>query len=102
MKQKNDSSQGVTKTHLDKRFLSFEKIVDEKFVRFEVKFDLKLENLEREIDEKAKQYRDQILTSNDKLAKRLETIWEELEIGNFQMKDKIKNHEKRIKILESA
>lgn len=102
MKQKNDSSQIATKAYLDKRFVSFEKIVDEKFVRFEIKFDLKLENLERKIDDKAKQYRDQILTSNDKLSKRLETIWQELEIGNFQMKDRIKDHEKRIKILESA
>lgn len=95
MKQKDDSSQVITKTYL-------KAYVDEKFALNDVKTDLKLENLERKIDEKAREYRDQILTSNDKLAKTLETMREELEINNFQMRDKIENHEKRIEVLESS
>lgn len=67
MKQKKDSLQVVTKAYLDKT-------LGETFSLNGIKTDLKLENLERKIDEKAKQYRNQILNSNDKLAKRLETI----------------------------
>lgn len=95
MKQKSGSSQTATKAYLDK-------VLDDGFKLSEINTDIKLENLERKIDEKARQYRDQILNSNDKLAKRLETMREELEVGNSQMRDKIKNHEKRISILESA
>lgn len=60
----------------------------------------KINDLEQRVDDKAQQYRDQILTSNDKLAKTLEAIREDLEIGNFQTEEKIGNHEKRIKHLE--
>jgi len=52
------------------------------------------------VDENAQKYRDQVLTSNDKLAKTLETMREELEIGNFQTRRMVDNHEKRIKRLE--
>lgn len=95
MKQKRGSSQIITKAYLDKT-------LDERFLLSDVKTDLKLENLERKIDEKAKQYRDQILNSNDKLSKTFETMREELEISNFQIKNKVKDHEERLKVLESA
>ena len=62
----------------------------------------RLNDLEQKLDGKAKQYRDQILTSNDKLAKTLETMREELEIGNFQTRERVEDHEKRIKHLEKA
>lgn len=106
MKQKSNSSQLVTKKYLektlDKRFSHFEKKVDEEFISFEATMDFKLEHLERGVDEKAQQYRDQLLTSNDKLAKTLETMREEITIGNFQTREKLEDHEKRIKVLESA
>ena len=95
MKQKNGSSQIITKAYLNKT-------LDERFSLSDAKTDLKLESLERKIDEKARQYRDQILTSNDKLAKTLETMREESEIVNFQLKSKVKDHEDRIKVLESS
>lgn len=60
----------------------------------------KLNDLEQKIDRKAQGYRDEILTSDEKLARQLETIGEELEIGNFQTEEKIKDHEKRISHME--
>lgn len=95
MKRKSNSSQLVTKKYL-------EKTMNERFMSFEAKMDFKFDNLERRVDEKAQQYRDQILTSNDKLAKTLETMREEITIGNFQTSEKLEDHEKRIKHLESA
>lgn len=68
----------------------------------EANMDIKLETLERKVDEKAQQYRDEVLTSNDKIAKTLETMREEITIGNFQTSEKLEDHEKRIKHLESA
>ena len=69
--------------------------------RFDAKMDFKLENFERKLDEKAQQYRDEVLTSNDKLAKRLETMQQELGLGNLQIKRQLEDHEERIAILES-
>lgn len=89
-------------SNIDNRFDVFEKKVDTKFDAFETKIDFKLDNLEIRVDEKARQYRDDILISNDKLAKTLETMREDLEIGDFQTREKLENHEKRIKILELA
>lgn len=55
------------------------------------------------IDEKAQGYRDEILTSNDKLMKKLETMQDENIIGSgqtSQLNDEVEDHEKRIKHLE--
>lgn len=93
MQRKNNSLQLVTKDYLKKEL----KVV-EKSLRSEIK--LNTEEVLVKVDENARNYRDQILTSNDKLAKQLETIREDLEIGNFQTEEKIKNHEERIKRLE--
>ena len=84
MKRKNGNSELVTKG----------------FLKSELEY--KLGELEQRVDDRAKQYRDQILTSNDKLAKTLETMREDLEIGSFQMKRKVDNHEERIKHLEKV
>lgn len=94
-KKGNGSSQIVTKKFL-------EKTLDERFTSFESKMEFKLENLERQVDEKAQQYRDEVLTSNDKLAKKLETMQQELELGNLQMRRQLENHEQRITSLESS
>ncbi len=77
-----------------KRNSAASELVTKSFLRSE------LDDLKKEIDEKAQGYRDEVLTSNDKLAKTLETIREDIEIGNFQMKRKVDNHEARIKRLE--
>lgn len=104
MKQKlkrnktNKSSGSVIRTIFQQELKEFEG-------RFEAKIDTKLENLERRVDEKAKRYRDQILTSNDKIAKELETHRQEREVGNFQaseLRNQVDDHEKRIKVLESS
>lgn len=94
MKQKSGSSQVITKAYLDERFSLNG-----------AEFDLKLGNLERKIDEKAQRYRDQVLTSNDKIVRELEAMREENIIGFNQIArlgKQVGNHEKRIKILESV
>ncbi len=66
-KRKDDNSELVTKG----------------FLKSELEY--KLGELEQRVDDRAKQYRDQILTSNDKLAKTLETMREENTIGFNQV-----------------
>lgn len=98
MKQKSTSSQIITKAYLNK-------VLDDRFKLSEINTDIKLENLERKIDEKAQKYRDQVLTSNDKIVKELEVMREENIIGFNQIArlgKQVNSHEKRIKILESA
>lgn len=68
----------------------------------EIKVDTKLENMEKRIDNNAQKYRDQILASNDKLAKQLETMTDENTIGFNQLNRQLQNHEKRIKKLENV
>lgn len=92
----------ILREELKAELQSFEKKVDQKFVWFETKIDFKLKNLETRTDEKARQYRNEVLTSNDKLAKTLEDMRDEITIGDFQTKEKLRDNEGRIKILESA
>ncbi len=57
------------------------------------------------IDENARKYRDEILTSNDDLMKKLEVMRDENTIGSgqtSQLRDDVENHERRIKHLEKA
>lgn len=92
---KTNSSRNSIRTILREELATFEKKVDQKFVNSEINVDFKLGDLETRIDEKAKGYRDEILTSNDKLMKELEEQREEKEIGDSQIR-------KRLSILESA
>lgn len=87
MKKKNPMSENATKGDL-------------LILRSELKNELN--DLKHEVDDKARKYRDEILTSNDKLAMQLETTREELGLGNLQMKREIEDHEKRIKHLENV
>lgn len=80
----------------------FDAKIDSKLILFESKMDFKLENLESRVDENAQRYRDEVLTSNDKLAKKFETVQQELELGNLQMKRQLEDHEERITTLESS
>ncbi len=57
------------------------------------------------IDENARKYRDEILTSNDGLMKKFEVMRDENTIGSHQtsqLNDTVENHEERIKHLEKA
>ncbi len=86
MKQKNPLSENATKGDL-------------------LKLEFKITDLEQKVDNKAQKYRDQILTSNDKLMKKLEEMQDENIIGSnqtSQLNDTAEDHEKRIKILEKA
>ncbi len=96
MKQKISVSKPATKK--DITLLGNELKVLESTLRADIK--LNRGEILVQVDENAQRYRDQILTSNDKLAKTLETIREELEIGSFQVRKQINNHEERIKNLE--
>lgn len=100
--RKTSSSGNVIRTilreELEEELKKFE-------TRFETKMDFKLENLERRVDEKAKQYRDDVLIKMDEAIGELQTMREENTIGSHQitrLNDQVEDHEKRIKILESA
>lgn len=74
----------------------------EELQNFSTKVDLvimkqELEGRFEELDEKNRGYRDQILTSLDKVAKELETWREDKILADHQLE----NHEKRITKLES-
>ena len=68
----------------------------------EIKVDTKLEEVEKRIDNNAQRYRDQILASNDNLAKQLETMTDENTIGFNQLNRQLQNHEKRIRKIEQT
>lgn len=82
----------VTKTYLN-----------QELKLLEMRITLKFDDFAKRIDENAQKYRDQILISNDKVAKELEEMRQENTIGSHQIRqlnDQVDNHEKRIKKLE--
>ncbi|GEM_PF-3415336 len=65
--------------------------------------EIELNEVKQEIDEKAKEYRDQILTKLDGVMGELESMREDAVIGTHQISELRKqgaDHEKRIKRLE--
>ena len=96
-RKKTSGSNNVIRTILREELSSLvTKAELEKFEnRFEARMDIKIERLESKVDERAREYRDQILTSNDKLMKELEEQREEREIGDSHIRE-------RLKVLESA
>ncbi|MEK7517047.1 MAG: hypothetical protein AAB583_00725 [Patescibacteria group bacterium] len=100
MQQKSKKSDLVTKVFLKKELKKFENAFDQKLTAMDIKTDIKLERLERRIDDNAQKYRDQVLTSNDKLAKTLETMRQENSIGFNQINRQLDGHETRIQKLE--
>ncbi|KKQ28348.1 MAG: hypothetical protein US48_C0012G0001 [Candidatus Levybacteria bacterium GW2011_GWA2_37_36] len=113
MKQKNDSPQVLTKTYLDKaldeRFGLYDKKMDGRFDRLlqgiRREFTFAMETIAEKFDRKLTKRTNLILTTVDPLLKELETRREDREIvpsQSAEIKDKIDNHEERIKILESA
>lgn len=64
---------------------------------------IELNELMQKIDEKAKKYRDEILTKMDGVMGELQTMREENTIGTYQsreVRDQVEDHERRIKRLE--
>lgn len=114
MRQKNNSSNNLVTKEFFKRglkseFGTFEKRLDKKFSTkkdlstLEIRIDLKFDKFARKIDDNAQKYRDQILTSNDKLVKELQEMREENIIGTHQtveLRNRVETHEKRIGKLE--
>lgn len=102
MKQKNNSSEPVTKGYLKEELDSFfDRFL--KSIRREIIFVM--ETVEEKFDRKLTKHTNLILTTVDPLLKELETRREDREIASSQsakIKDKVDNHEERIKILESA
>ncbi len=67
--------------------------------------NLRLDQLKQELNDTARQYRDQILTRLDEVMGELQNIREDNAIGSHQISELGKttnNHEKRIKKLEQS
>lgn len=65
--------------------------------------EIKLDEIKEEIDENAKNYRDDVLTKLDEVMGELETIREENILGNHHVQELRKqdaNHERRLRRLE--
>jgi BMFP domain-containing protein YqiC len=111
MKQ-NNTSKPVTTKILQKELGSLEKKVDigldnlqKELGSLEKRVDIKLENLKQDIDEKARGYRDDVLTKLDGVMGELQTIREENTVGTYQMSElrrRVDNHDKRIASLEKT
>lgn len=106
MKQKNNSSQLVTKDYFKKELRKeLNSTVDKLLqgIRHEITFAM--ETVEEKFDRKLTKHTSLILTTVDPLLKELEIRRGDREIASSQsagIKDKIDDHEKRIAILESA
>lgn len=77
--------------------------LDQKINALETRMDIKMEHMEQRIDDKARGYRDDVLTVMDSIVAQLKTIREEMAAINAhagRMLDRIENHEARIQKLE--
>lgn len=104
MKQK---SPPVTSATLDQKLkafdTSFDKRLKSNISALETRMDIKMERMEQRIDDRARGYRDEVLTVIDAIAAQLKTITEEMAAMNAHasmMLDRINNHESRIQKLE--
>lgn len=105
MKQNNQSVQNglkellrnyPTKADLRRELTALEKKI--------VRVDIKLESLGRDVDEKARKYRDEILSRIDDVMGQLETLREENVIGAHQtreFREQVDGHERRLVRLEN-
>ncbi|OGH17486.1 MAG: hypothetical protein A3C97_00425 [Candidatus Levybacteria bacterium RIFCSPHIGHO2_02_FULL_37_11] len=69
-----------------------------------IELDVSLEKVVRDVDEKNREYRDQVLTGLDGVMKELETMREENAAGTSlirRLTDRVDDHEIRITKLES-
>lgn len=103
MKRQNSSSELVTKKDLKQELGKFATKADLKNETISLRMNL--DKLKLEIDDKARQYRDQVLTKLDGVMGELQNIREDNIIGSHQtaeMRDQVENHEKRIQKLEQT
>lgn len=102
----------LTKADIQEMFNNFHitfgremsEMIKSEIVASEVRRDIKDEQLERRMDDRMRQYRDEILTKMDGAMKELKTNREEQTIINEeidQINDKLAEHDKRIKRLEN-
>ncbi len=107
MKKKRTVSKGsglVTKGYLDKRFEIYDKKMDQRFQIFGIRMDIKFDDFGRKILDQVRLIRDEIQTSNDRVAKELDDIrtnYQVFEGISEQTRDIVGNHESRIKKLEN-
>jgi hypothetical protein len=102
MKQKNNSSELVTKDYFKKELNG---TINRLLQGIHREITFAMETVEEKFDRKLTENTSLILTTVDPLLKELEIRREDREIASNQsagIKDRIDNHEKRIKILESA
>ncbi len=117
MKQKNDSSLtksvfkqelGLLEKHIDKRFITKDYLsntIDMLLQGIRREFTFAIEGVVEKFNEKLTKHTSLILTTVDPLLKELETRREDREIASSQsarIKDKIDNHEKRIRKIEQV
>ncbi len=99
MKQINDDQTPVTQAFL-------RETLKKEFSNYPTKVDMKIEmdQLEMRVDNRAKMYRDQILTKMDQIIGELAQMREEREFERFDKKTlekKVASHEERITKLET-
>lgn len=102
MKKKNNSQTQVTRGELREELSRLEGRLEKKFItKPELTFGL--EELKIEIDERARQYRDDVLTKLDGVMGELQTMREENTVGTHQISElaeRVDDHEVRITTLE--
>lgn len=104
MKQKNDLSQPATKGDLIELEQKLEKRFEKKFAT-KLQLHIELENFELRVDDKARKYRDQILTRLDQVMGELQNIREDTVFKNrdiSKLRKDIDSHEQRIAKLEKS
>jgi len=99
---KKQTDKPVSNNELKKEFDEFEKKLEKKFATKDNIFDMSETIIER-VDERFNEINDKILTSADKIMKRLDDLDAENAAGTLQMRRltvTTDNHEKRIAALE--
>lgn len=77
-------------------------VVKEEISYSELRTDIKLDKLKRELDDNAKEYRNDVLNKMDEVMGELAQMREDREVGDYQVGEKIENHEQRIIKLEHS
>ena len=104
---KKDLEEFVTKKYLEKTLEKYatKKDLENAFKASETHTDYKLARFREEIDEKAREYRDQLMTKLDYIVGELADMREDRVIGDHHtksLKQKVENHKVRIAKLETT
>jgi hypothetical protein len=103
MKQKTDITQPTTKKDLAQLEERLGKNLKSETQALETRIDIKNDRRDLRLEDKFRQYRDDVLTKMDQVMGQLETIRDEQVLANHhaeEMLQKINNHEGRITRLE--